>query len=515
MERFTGSTDREHRMSRVVGRSLVENSLRILPFCLCLALGSVARAQWTETHLFEPRSELAAAGWGGVAYFGGGIMSYVLTDTVDIYNAATDTWSTTTLSPPRYQLAAGAIDGKIVFAGGAGSSGGAPSQWVDVFDVATGAWSQSMLPFPATRMAVTAVDGKVFFGGGETLPAVGWLSVVQIYDTATGQWSVHDFGAGPRLWMAAASDERYAFFAGGSGNSTKRRLEIYDSQMGTWSVRQMPHEHAGASAITVDGRLYIGGGTPGSEVVDVLDLTDWTWTSLALPHYRSTTMAGAAGPFVIFAGGAYYDYSRNITVHHDTADVLNILTGEWITMKLSTSGIWRSIVSLPDHDKVLIAGGADWPTVDPLDNVDIFHLIDPLGTTYCSPANPNSTGQPGSLRALGAEMARDNFVTLEARDLPADEFGYFLVGSSMDFVANPGGSQGNLCLGGSIGRYDQKVLSSGPEGSFAISVDLRSLPTSPRHDVQPGETWSFQAWYRDKAPQATSNFTDAVSITFQ
>ena len=185
-------------------------------------------------------------------------------------------------------------------------------------------------------------------------------------------------------------------------------------------------------------------------------------------------------------------------------------------MKLSIEGLRRTIVSLPDHDTVIISGGTEWPsTIGPLDNVDIFRLIDPLGTTYCSPANPNSTGQPGTLRALGAEMARDNFVTLEARDLPADEFGYFLVGSSMDFVANPGGSQGNLCLGGSIGRYDQKVLSSGPEGSFAISVDLRSLPTSPRHDVQPGETWSFQAWYRDKAPQATSNFTDAVSITFR
>ena len=316
--------------------------------------------------------------------------------------------------------------------------------------------------------------------------------------------------------MAAASDDRYAFFAGGAIDSTKLLLDIYDSQADTWSVRQMPHAHAGASATTVDGRLYIGGGVPGSEIVDVLDLTDWTWTSLPLPHFRDLPLAGAAGPFVIFAGGAYYDFDRHSSVVHDTADVLNTLTGEWVTMNLSIEGLFRTIVSLPEHGTVVIAGGTEWPsTIGPLDNVDIFRLIDPLGTTYCSPANPNSTGQPGTLRALGAEMARDNFVTLEARDLPADEFGYFLVGSSMDFVANPGGSQGNLCLGGSIGRYDQKVLSSGPEGSFAISVDLRSLPTSPRHDVQPGETWSFQAWYRDKAPQATSNFTDAVSITFR
>jgi hypothetical protein len=30
----------------------------------------------------------------------------------------------------------------------------------------------------------------------------------------------------------------------------------------------------------------------------------------------------------------------------------------------------------------------------------------------------------------------------------------------------------------------------------------------------PGETWYFQAWHRDANPTLTSNFTDAVSITF-
>ena len=31
----------------------------------------------------------------------------------------------------------------------------------------------------------------------------------------------------------------------------------------------------------------------------------------------------------------------------------------------------------------------------------------------------------------------------------------------------------------------------------------------------PGQTWNFQAWYRDANPTVTSNFTDAVGITFQ
>ena len=36
---------------------------------------------------------------------------------------------------------------------------------------------------------------------------------------------------------------------------------------------------------------------------------------------------------------------------------------------------------------------------------------------------------------------------LTATDVPEDPFGYFLASQTQDFVANPGGSQGNLCLG--------------------------------------------------------------------
>ncbi len=30
-----------------------------------------------------------------------------------------------------------------------------------------------------------------------------------------------------------------------------------------------------------------------------------------------------------------------------------------------------------------------------------------------------------------------------------------------------------------------------------------------------GESWNFQAWFRDKNPGNTSNFTDGVSVLFQ
>ncbi|MEE8467439.1 MAG: hypothetical protein V3T22_03235, partial [Planctomycetota bacterium] len=72
----------------------------------------------------------------------------------------------------------------------------------------------------------------------------------------------------------------------------------------------------------------------------------------------------------------------------------------------------------------------------------------------------------------------------------------------------------NLCLGGQIGSFAKQIQSSGPNGEFTIQVDLTNIPTSPPHSVVAGETWNFQAWFRDKNPGSTSNFTNGVAVTF-
>jgi hypothetical protein len=109
----------------------------------------------------------------------------------------------------------------------------------------------------------------------------------------------------------------------------------------------------------------------------------------------------------------------------------------------------------------------------------------------------------------------DDSLTLKAFQLPADEFGYFLASATQGFVANPGGSQGNLCLGGSIGRFlgPGQVLDSGPYRSVSLEVDLGAVPTANGPvQVQAGETWNFQFWHRDGP---ANNFTDAIAVTFQ
>ena len=118
--------------------------------------------------------------------------------------------------------------------------------------------------------------------------------------------------------------------------------------------------------------------------------------------------------------------------------------------------------------------------------------------------------------AFGSTEASKNAVTLTASQLPMNVFGYFLNSDVKDFKAFAGGSQGNLCLGGSIGRHAKQIANSGAAGELVIDVDLTALPRpNGTHSVVAGETWNFQAWFRDKTGGVpTSNFTDGIEIVF-
>jgi hypothetical protein len=142
-----------------------------------------------------------------------------------------------------------------------------------------------------------------------------------------------------------------------------------------------------------------------------------------------------------------------------------------------------------------------------------------LGTTYCTPGVSNSTGSPATIEATGSLTVASNDVTLTAESLPNNAFGFFLTSRTQGLVPNAGGSAGNLCLGGSIGRYvgPGQIQNSGTVGSFDLALDLPMTPTpTGLVAIVAGETWNFQAWHRDSVGgAATSNFTDAVSLTFQ
>ena len=138
----------------------------------------------------------------------------------------------------------------------------------------------------------------------------------------------------------------------------------------------------------------------------------------------------------------------------------------------------------------------------------------PVGSTYCSPAVANSTGAPGVITAAGSNVVLDNALTLRAEGLPPGRFGFFLTAQGAIMIPGPPG-QGTLCLAPPVGLFQSEVRNSGIAGTINLTVDLSALPTNPPHAVVAGETWRFQAWYRDENPAPTSNFTDATAVLFQ
>ena len=138
---------------------------------------------------------------------------------------------------------------------------------------------------------------------------------------------------------------------------------------------------------------------------------------------------------------------------------------------------------------------------------------------YCGPGEINSTGASGELTAAGSSMVSSNDLAMTASDLPPMSFGFLITSLTQGFVANPGGSQGNLCVTGLIGRFvgPGQIRQASAAGDWTLVTDLTQQPQpTGLVSIAVGDTWNYQAWYRDSVGgQASSNFTNGVTINFR
>lgn len=135
---------------------------------------------------------------------------------------------------------------------------------------------------------------------------------------------------------------------------------------------------------------------------------------------------------------------------------------------------------------------------------------------YCEAA-PNSAGLIASIGATGSEFAAANDLTLSVRSLPPLTFAMLLAAQQSGFVMNPGGSEGNLCLGGTIGRYVNDIEAANFSGEVDLPLDLTSIPfASTTLSASAGDTLFFQWWYRDvdTGGGPSSNFSRGLEVRF-
>ncbi len=128
----------------------------------------------------------------------------------------------------------------------------------------------------------------------------------------------------------------------------------------------------------------------------------------------------------------------------------------------------------------------------------------------------NSTGKRGFIIVQG-DQSIDQTKTLLAGDLPLTSFGYFIVGSTVGNTPMAGGSDGTLCLGGTVGRYSLSAMSTGTTGTLVLAIDPTELPVpNGTEAAMAGTGRVFQAWHRDSSGgPPTSNFTNAATLIFR
>ncbi len=131
--------------------------------------------------------------------------------------------------------------------------------------------------------------------------------------------------------------------------------------------------------------------------------------------------------------------------------------------------------------------------------------------SFCT-ALPASQGVPVHLAGSGSPLLGSDDLQLTATLLPPLNFGYFLMADGQALIAQPPGSQGNLCLGGSLYRFNRtgEIQFSGAGGFATFHPIEAQLPGGAIW--LPGSTWNFQYWTRDTGQ--LSNFSNLATITF-
>ncbi len=226
----------------------------------------------------EGRVHYALAACGDKVYVIGGTVydhnedttySIIISQTNQMYDAATDSWTTKAAMPtPRSSIAANVVDGKIyVVSGLAENSPPAPkyTDVTEVYDPQTDTWSTAAsIPTKVHGYSSAALDGKIYVTGGS-------IAANQIFNVQTNKWHT---GAGLPIIVSGApavattgayAEPRIYVIGGRTANYITNATQIYDPKTDQWSSGEpFPTTHDWIieylSATVLDDTIYVVGG---------------------------------------------------------------------------------------------------------------------------------------------------------------------------------------------------------------------------------------------------------------
>ncbi|MCL2476459.1 kelch repeat-containing protein [Candidatus Bathycorpusculum sp.] len=173
---------------------------------------------------------------------------------------------------PRSYFGTVVADGKIYAIGGLVSRGvGLVTGAVERYDPQTNTWmTLPSLPTPRYGGVAVCSMGKIYYIGGSTTSS-GLYGVNEVYDPATNQWTRKASIPTPRNGASACVVDGYIYVMGGYVNS--ELCEVYDPIEDTWSVYEGPWPEVPSDGVVFDGREYVCDGV-GLRIHDLV-LDSW------------------------------------------------------------------------------------------------------------------------------------------------------------------------------------------------------------------------------------------------
>jgi N-acetylneuraminic acid mutarotase len=202
--------------------------------------------------------------------------------------------------------------------------------------VAENTWTQKA-PMQTARdgLGVAVVNGKIYAIGGFTESGV--VGTNEEYDPETDTWTLKKPMPNPRQVFAVAVYQNEIYCLGGTTDDShwgtteysaySNVIDVYDPATDTWVTKpHMPTARLGLQANVVNGKIYLIGGLPQSDLNEVYDPANNTWeTKAPLP----TSTGGFVSAVVnnkIYSVGTYYNGS-----YIPTTQIYDPDTNAWST----------------------------------------------------------------------------------------------------------------------------------------------------------------------------------------
>jgi len=213
---------------------------------------------------------------GGCAY---GDCRIGVTTLMEAYDPTNNTWtSKAPMSTPRAGFVSGVIAGKLYVVGGFQACyGPCPmTNTLEVYDAASNTWT-TKTPMPTTRsqMGGAVINGKLYVVGGTTSGgAAGAVTTLEVYDPGTNAWTTKAPMPTARYALGAGqlNGILYAISGNAAGEVTVNTVEAYNPATDTWStVAPIPTARYGGQPQDYNGVLYVAANGPGNQAVASLE----------------------------------------------------------------------------------------------------------------------------------------------------------------------------------------------------------------------------------------------------